>query len=75
MINNQIFVFHSGAGGKKSKVLLRDLAVSTRFVLSLEVLTCVAKIGRACRSVPFNTDPWSRVRDQFGDQNVRWMFR
>jgi hypothetical protein len=47
---------------------------STRFVLSLEVLTCVAKIGRTCRSVPFNTDPWSRVRDHFGDQNVLLTF-
>ena len=40
-------------------------AVPTRFVLSLEVLICIAKIGRACRSVPFDTDPWSRVRDHF----------
>ena len=50
------------------------VAVSARFVLSLEVLICIAKIGRPCRSVPFNTDPWSRVRDQFGDQNVRSTF-
>jgi len=38
------------------------------------VLICIGKIGRTCRSVPFNTDPWSRVRDQFGDQNVRSTF-
>ncbi len=25
--------------------------------------------------VPFNSMRWSPVRDQFGDQNVRWMFR
>jgi hypothetical protein len=36
-----------------------------------DVLICIAKIDRACRSVPFNTDPWSPVRDHFGDQNVR----
>jgi len=50
------------------------VAVSARFVPSLEVLICIVKIGRACRSVPFNTDPWSWVRDQFGDQNVRSTF-
>jgi hypothetical protein len=32
------------------------VAVSPRFVLSRQVLICIAKIGRACRSVPFNTE-------------------
>ncbi len=28
----------------------------------------------ACRRVPFNSMRWSRVRDHFGDQNVRSTF-
>jgi hypothetical protein len=38
------------------------------------VLICIAKIGRTCRSVPFNIGPWPRVGDHFGDQNVRSTF-
>jgi hypothetical protein len=53
---------------------IKVVAVLARFVLSREVLIWITKIGRACRSVPFNTDPWSRVRDQFGDQNVLLTF-
>jgi hypothetical protein len=45
-------------------------AAPTRFVL----LICIAKIGRTCRSVPFDAAPWSPVGDHFGDQNVRLTF-
>ena len=38
------------------------------------MLICIAKIGRTCRSVPFNIGPWPRVGDHFGDQNVRSTF-
>jgi hypothetical protein len=50
------------------------MAVSIRFVLSRQVLICIAKIGRTCRLVPSGTGPWSPVGDHFGDQNVRWTF-
>jgi len=41
--------------------------VPTRFVLSRQVLICIAKIDRACGLVSLKTRSWSRVRDHFGD--------
>jgi len=49
-------------------------SVPTRFVLSRQMLICIAKIGRTCRLVPSGTGPWSPVRDHFGDQFVRCTF-
>jgi hypothetical protein len=49
------------------------VAVSTRFVLSRQVLICIAKTGRTCHFIPFDPCPWS-IGDHFGDHFVHWRF-
>jgi len=51
------------------------VAVSTRFILSRQVLIKIGKIGRTCHFIPFDPRPWSRVGDHFGDQIVRLVVR
>jgi len=49
-------------------------AVSIGDAPSFQVLICIRNYGRAYWCVPFNTGPWLRVRDHFGDHFVRWTF-
>ena len=57
---------HNSLGGRFSNRGLRHCHWQTSVLRGFADLYCENR--RACRSVPFNTDPWSRVRDHFGDQ-------